>query len=349
MRRKILLAFDDPGGGLAVSTLIDKLIERNYIDLEVYAGLLSEKFLAEKTIEFKKINSLISIEEAEEIINNVSPDILITGTSGGNAEQQLRNVAFNRNIKSVVIMDFWKDYGRRWLYASYQLETLKEKICVIDEMMKTEMIEEGFPKDNLIITGHPYLDKIFNYKINLENEDTSGKNNFLFLSQPLHTIGIKNYKIHPFKIFLDAIKELSEIREENILLTVKLHPLESLLSELRSLINEYNGEKLEVKFANEKTQLTELILKSKVVIGYNTIAMFEAKALNKRTISLNVVPVKKSLTKAMERAGIEIIDATKESIFDCLQKKSNSRLSSEVFKGGIENCVKIIFNELNLN
>ncbi len=81
MRKKVLLAFDDPGGGLAVSTLIDKLNERNDVDLEICVGLLSEKFLAEKTIEFKKINSQINIQEAEEIINNFSPDIPVLAIS----------------------------------------------------------------------------------------------------------------------------------------------------------------------------------------------------------------------------------------------------------------------------
>ncbi len=122
-----MLAFDDPGGGLAVSSLIDKLKEQDLI-LKIFSGKLSQKFLRERNIEFEKTESFINKETAKGMIDEFMPDVLITGTSGGNAEQEMRNIAFERNISSIVVLDFWKDYSRRWFYATYNSDEMSDKV-----------------------------------------------------------------------------------------------------------------------------------------------------------------------------------------------------------------------------
>lgn len=357
MQKKILLAFDDPGGGLAVSSLIDKLKEQDLI-LKIFSGKLSRKFLKERKIKFDETDSYISKEMAKEMIDEFNPDVLVTGTGGGNAEQELRNIAFERNISSIVVLDFWKDYPRRWFYATYNTDEMKDKVCVMDELTKREMIEENFPEKNLIVTGHPYLDFIFNYDRNDLSDDLKDSydkkdksniklNNFLYLSQPFNVIGIKDYNIHPLKILMEALKKLDR---EKITLTIKLHPNEKKSDELINLVS-LSSDKLEIIFADEDSSLKKLMSECSTVIGYNTIAMFEARAFNKRTISLNVVRVKNSLTEVMNKAGIEIIQANENDILECLKKnkkESNVRLEN-IFQGGIENCVKVIFDEIHLN
>ena len=352
MQIKVLIAFVDPGGGLAVSSLIDRLSEEKNLSMEIYSGKLSEKFLKETKIIYNKLLPEITQKEAMTIIDKVKPSVIVTGTSGGNAEQMLRNVAYERKIPSVVILDFWKDYSRRWLYASYPFEEMKDKICVMDEMTKKEMMSENFSEGNLIITGHPYLDKIFNFN-NDKTYDNSKipeniiTHNYLFLSQPLQIIGIENYEVHPVKILTDALTRLSEIRKNKITLTIKLHPSEEMTNELFKLSNIHNRDTFEIIFADKTKSLPELINKSKAVIGYNTIAMFEARAAGKRTISLNFASVKDSLMKAMDEAGIEIISGATEEIFNCLNKETKSAVNNEIFKGGIENCMKVILEQLN--
>lgn len=364
MQKKILLAFDDPGGGLAVSSLIDKLMEQDLI-LKIYSGKLSRKFLKERKIKFEKIDSNISKEIAKEMINEFKPDVLVTGTGGGNAEQELRNVAFERNISSIVVLDFWKDYPRRWLYATYNTNEMNNKVCVMDELTKCEMIEENFPEKNLIVTGHPYLDYIFNYdrndliddydkdddnKTDLNNEYDKSNiklNNFLYLSQPFDVIGIKDYNVHPLKILMEALKKLNR---DKITLTIKLHPNEKKSDDLIDLVN-LSSDKLEILFADEDSSLKKLMSECGIVIGYNTIAMFEARAFHKRTISLNVVRIKNSLIEAMNKAGIEIIPANENDILECLKKDTDENIyrRGNIFQGGIENCVKVIFDEIQLN
>ncbi|MDQ3194203.1 MAG: hypothetical protein M3P82_04295 [Bacteroidota bacterium] len=351
MQKKVLLAFDDPGGGLAVITIIEKLMEEKDLNMRIYAGRLNGIILKEKRIDFLLIDSKISEETSEKMIDDFNPDILISGTSGGNAEQELRNAAFKKNIKSLVILDFWKDYSRRWLYASYPLDKLHDKVCVMDEETKKEMIEEKFTSDRLLVTGNPYLDKIFNYNENnfFVNNEAAPENNYLFLSQPLNIIGIENYKIHPLEILLQSLKEISDRKKEFVTFKIRLHPLETELNELSSLVSKYDSNNFIVEFSDESKSLKDLVNKSRTIIGFNTIAMFEAAAMGKRTISLNVVEVKKSLTQAMNAADIEIIRLDKNEIINCLLKKYKNERKDKIFQGGIENCMKLILSELNTN
>lgn len=348
MQKKVLMAFDDPGGGLAVSSLVDSLLRQN-IDIEIYTGKLSEKFLQKEKRTYGKIDSMISYEQAAEIIEKVNPDLLITGTGGGNAEQELRNAAFEKNIKSIVILDFWKDYSRRWMYASYSLSEMKDSICVMDELTRDEMIKENFPEKNIYVTGHPYLDKIFNSADVKPGQNNFKANQILFLSQPLHIIGLKDYKIHPLKNLLDSLRKAALERKTGYTLIIKLHPSEEISSEIEELINHYGSETVKIKLSGQSVSTKELISESEIIIGYNTIAMFESRAMNKRTISLNVAAMKASLLMAMNAAGIEITEPDQISIYECLSKKNVEVKNINIFKGGIENCVKIIISEINLN
>lgn len=348
MQKKVLLAFDDPGGGLAVSSLIGRLKAERKIIMSIYSGKLSEKFLEEMEIDFNRIDSNITSEIAENIISKVDPDILVTATGGGNAEQELRNIAYEKEIPSVVILDFWKDYSRRWLYATYPLEKMKDKVCVMDELTKKEMMEENFPEDKLIITGHPYLDKLFNHSY-YKGMESKYLNNYLFLSQPLEIIGLKNYKVHPLKVLLNVLTKLAEEKKEKISLNIKFHPSEKHTSEINDLVSEYFSENLEINFTNENRTLKNLLEESNEVIGYSSIALFEARAMDKRVISLNVAPVKNSLTQSMKMAGIEIVSANENEILSSLKAEHLPELKRNIFKGGIENIARVISNELNLN
>ncbi|HMS63845.1 MAG TPA: hypothetical protein PKD83_01175 [Ignavibacteria bacterium] len=356
--KKILTAFDDPGGGLAVSSILRELLKMDTTELIIYSGKLSEKFVND--LPFRNLKSDLTEDESETIVNETDPDMILTSTGAGRAEQELRNTAYRKNIKSIVILDYWKDYKRRWKFASYKLSEMRDKVCVMDELTKNEMISEGFPAENLFVTGHTYLDKIFNERVsNLKlnknkfspdsEENDKSKIDILFLSQPLDIIGIKNFETHPLEILLRALTELSDNEGKSISLTIKPHPIETDLKELKVISGEYKCEEINIRFSESTEHLNTLITDSDIVVGYNTIAMFEARALNKKTISLNASPVRNSLRKAMEQAGIEITDCRETEIIKSLNSNKDSKKVSGTFTGGIKNCITLIKSDLNLN
>lgn len=351
MQKKVMLAFDDPGGGLAVSSLIDRLNKED-VELKIFSGKLSERFLKEKKIKYNELGTYIDRIDAQKFIDEFKPELIITGTSGGNSEQQLRNIAFEKKIKSIVILDFWKDYSRRWLYSEYDIDKTEDKIFVMDEPTKSEMIEENFPEEKLFVTGHPYLDYIFNKTDYSEDADVNYKEfakTILYLSQPFDIIGVKDYRTHPLEILFNALARLSDRIKERFIVNIKLHPSEKISEELKAIIKKTGNDNFVINLKSENEMTGDLIKESDIVIGYNTIAMFESRAMNKRTLSLDAAKITNSLSNAMKNAGIERVEPDEDKILELLMTKPIVEPVRNLFKGGIENSIAIILSELNSN
>lgn len=343
MRLKILVAYDDPGGGLAVSSVVRRIAETREADLAVYSGKPSLKFLKGTDLKINELKSDLTFEEASAIIDREVPDILLTATGGGGAEQQLRNVAYKRNINSFVVLDFWKHYARRWMYADYEISKMKDIIFVMDENVKIEMISDGFPENQIVVTGHPYLELLFSEESYVSNS-RAGFHSYLFLSQPSDTIGLKDYKKHPVEEIIKQLKKHSRSTGKNLLLYVKLHPLETISDELLKIVMECDGIGVRVFVVDAENDLNELLKMCNTVIGYNSIALFEAEARGKRVFSLEVVPMNDSLKIAMEGAGIEIVKPGK--IAERLADKKTSRRTryQGLYSGATKSCINRIFS-----
>ncbi len=342
MRKKILAAFDDPGGGLAVMAVLKKIANEDKADVTVYAGDPGRKFVMNLFDDVKKLRSDLTRDEALNILDTERPDILLTATGGGKGEQELRNVADMKNLSSFVVLDFWKHYKRRWLYADYEIEQMKDFVFVPDENVRDEMIREGFPGDKIVASGQPYLDEIFNCDQNkLRNSPNS--DSYLFLSQPSETIGLKGYSVHPVEAVLRVLNELQKNKNSKVTLYLKLHPLEKITDELSEIINSVNDTGVEVIFKDSDDDIKELINDCMTVIGYNSIALFEAAARGRRVLSLDIVPMENSLRAAMKSAGIEII--MQDNLPEALSTASLARhsIAPGFHKGSIDNIIRRIF------
>ncbi len=115
------------------------------------------------------------------------------------------------------------------------------------------------------------------------------------------------------------------------------------------IVGGYKDKNLKVEFSQKDRSLRDLLEESDAAIGYNSIALFEARAFNKRAISLKAGPMRKSLINAMNAAGIDMAEMNIESISGCLNKDRETSVPKDnLSKGGIENCVRVIKKELSL-
>lgn len=338
MRMKLLAAYDDPGGGLAVTSVVRKIAETGQADVTAYSGKPSMKFLDGLGLAVNELKSDLTREGATAIIEKEKPDILLTATGGGTGEQELRNVANERHISSYVILDFWKHYVRRWKYADYDLAGMNDLVLVMDENARREMMRDGFPESRIVVTGHPYLERVFNDMI-VTGDKTASEDSYLFLSQPSETIELRDYVVHPVVSVFAALKDYSKSVNKKITLYVKLHPLEKMSRELSDICNAADVSDAKLIFKGADDDFVGLAKECKTVIGYNSIALFEAAALGRRVLSLDVVPMNESLRTAMREAGIELIKP--ENFLNALMSYySNQSVNVQNFhKGAIDNCI----------
>ena len=89
-----------------------------------------------------------------------------------------------RGIPTLSIVDFWSNYTERF-------DTLPDKIAIIDEQMRQEMLAEGFPDDKLVITGQPAFDCLAEKRKRFDESDS--------WKHPLRYAARRSYGLHPYE------------------------------------------------------------------------------------------------------------------------------------------------------
>lgn len=343
---RILCAYDDPGGGLAVTCALEAVMRVPGVEITAYSGIHSMKFAEKIGLKPNPVSSKIEIHEAERIFRDASPDVLLTATGGGNAEQLLRNIARKTSVRSVVILDFWKDYSRRWMYADHSIGEIQDIICVPDDSVKAEMTGEGFPGSRIIATGHPYIEKLFS--ADSPASGTPGSSNrYIFLSQPSHTVKLSGYDIHPARIIAEALETVANDSGSKARLIIKLHPLESPNKEISKEALSGGLRNVDVSLSAGEASAVDLISECDTVFGFNSIAMFEASAAGKKVICIDAVPMGDSLRAALKSAGVIFTEPEKSAVANAVVNAKAGTHISRLHSGAAENCGRVILNITN--
>lgn len=276
--KRILFVAQDPGGFNSLVNVI-KNLQKNKLDAKVFLANESRQ-IAEKN-RIKYIDCTNKGEaEINEIINTFNPDLIFTATSMGmSLEKKALSWAKANRVKSIAIIDFWSNYKIRFSTpGTDDLKYLPDAICVIDEYMKKEMITRGFKKENLFVTGNSFFDTL--KKVKNEKEKY-----ILFASQPFSEAAAKDKKFADKPAF-DEVKIFSDI--ENALresgnklpILISFHPREKKRDKFDKIIFK---SKLKIKKAKKDT--AQLFSGAKLVIGINTMILFQAVLAGKKVVS----------------------------------------------------------------
>jgi len=245
---------------------------------------------------YKKIGrqSFLPINTIKKILEYESIDLVIT-TNSPRFEKASLLASKELDIKSIQIVDLFGD------------DLIKQNatyIIVMNEMVKNKLINKGFNKESIFTLGQPAIEKSIE-KVNLiEKNDMNiqinkNKKNLVYFSQPpikfnkygknLGYVSYEEINPHIFKI-LDNLKSKYNIY-------FRLHPNEKIKE-----YNKYFKKYPEVKYLNDKLDLSETIaLSDLVVTPYSTVAL-QAICLNKLVFTFkpnfcSVYPIKEYKNK----------------------------------------------------
>ena len=105
-----------------------------------------------------------------------------------------------------------------------------------DKNLQKSLIEAGFEKSTLIVTGNPIFDKALQKSLEQKNPlEKSNKKRILLAPSTLYEHGFWNKAQRDFTI-KEIVNQIHQ-RNNEISLTVKIHPSTSILSEYISIIN----------------------------------------------------------------------------------------------------------------
>lgn len=169
-QKKVFATAWHPGGARAILPVIKRLIKNNLVEVVVLGHEFSEPIFAEAGIAFKTIKDFglqdISAQSMEQLLKTISPNLVFLGTGSQEGKkndiiEQTTTVAARKlGIPSLAVLDYWANYSQRFSdeRTGKKLDVLPDKIAIMDDVAMEDMLEEGFPKDVLVITGNPYFD-----------------------------------------------------------------------------------------------------------------------------------------------------------------------------------------------
>jgi hypothetical protein len=314
--KRVLAVIHDPGGASGLIPVLQSLAGE--VALTIYAGKFVSARVTSAGLPFRELASDLSSEAAQALLQEVHPEVLITGTSWGSpAEQNLRNEAHLRGLPSVVFLDYWSNYAKRWEGATYPLAEMKDRIAVLDDGMHAEMLAEGFPAQSLVVTGHPRLEAL-SREISTSKKSKVGK--VLFLSEPARSSYNGPIAGHPLLKLAEAFAALGR----EITLLVKLHPKEELGTELTDLLTRVNATGILASIVTD-VMLPMGFLDFEYVFGYQSMGLFEAAAMGAKAFAFPSAPPGPGLAAGLHRFGIAQLSADPQVIGEAVLKADAER------------------------
>jgi hypothetical protein len=351
--RKIVLISRQAGTANAFVPVIDQLQKAGY---ELLLLAFPNSCLPWREAKLK-FNAISSFKDALKSLEEFSPNLVITGTSLEVKDDScFWEWAQEKEIPSIAFVDSWVSYWERFSTSENdKFNRLPTEIAVVDELMKKRMVESGCSIDLLHITGNPSFDKLQNQLLHKDTSNIKSEwKEILYVSDPKRDIwvddakeifGYDEYEVMAF--LLDLLKK--EAKEENkIKLFIKLHPRESS-GKYQTLIQNCQSSffQIEEDFAIPNSS----IFFFDIVIGMNSILLYESALLGMRIVSLqpNRTPINNDITDF--RNEIVVLN-TYQQIEDQLPQM----LKLESPKGDIchnfnatENFIHLISNQISIN
>lgn len=284
----IIAVAGDPGGANALAPIIEALLCDPAVRIHPFAYNEACSLWKTRGIVFEKLPEIPQQDSILRILRNINPGLLILATSHNVKEYEkyfIKN-SWEQKVPTLSILDFWSFYSVRFNDQNGNLVYIPDKIAVMDQRAKTEMIREGFKPETLAITGQPAFDELQLWKQKFHQE--TGKKILrslgimheelvvVFASEP----EVDNGPGDPFypgykkdDVLRTLIHVLDEIKNESgrdIVLVVRPHPRENPRD-----FDKYKGLSIRVVIS-EEDQSRDIVMSADLVTGMTTNLLIEA-------------------------------------------------------------------------
>jgi hypothetical protein len=298
----IIAVGGDPGGANALAPVIEALSRDPTVQVHPYAYNEACTVWKNGGIVFETLPEIPRDEEITKILQEIKPSLLLVATSHNTKEYEkyFIKAAREQNIPSLSILDFWALYSVRFNDKKGNLVFLPDRIAVMDEQAKMEMIGEGFEPEKLVITGQPAFDEL-NYWKQQFNQDIKWKIRnrlgikkddlvVLFVSEPYvgDAPGEMFYPGYKKEDVLHSlIEELNDINNDcdrDIVLVIRPHPRENPRD-----FDQYKGSSIKVVIS-EEDHSRNIVMSADLVTGMTSNLLVESCYLGCIVVSLQPNP-----------------------------------------------------------
>lgn len=256
---------------------------------------------ARRGLEFESLDESTSASDAERLLRESRADLLVTATSfnGIDLEKKFITAARRLSVPSLSVLDFWSNYATRFNDAEGILAHVPDRIAVMDDRARDEMVAAGFDARQLVVTGQPALDDLINCKKAYTNEGRAAlraalgvmdnERLVLFASQPLASVfgdsaerplylGYTEFTV--LDALVSSLENIAARHAEQITLLIRPHPREN-----SQALEERTSDSIRIVVSSDGDG-REMVLASDLVAGMTTMLLVEACFLGVPVVSL---------------------------------------------------------------
>lgn len=309
----------------------------NYLDLVLQYGSLKAK----EIYKYKDRQSFYPINFMSKIISYFNPDLVIA-TNSPRSEKCAIDVATANNIKSLCIVDMFALQEIKWIGKN----NFATKICVLNDSVKNMFAQYGRKEDDIIVTGNPAFDSLFdidNEKIKqylCQKNLSKSKIKILYASQPEPQKHPFNNKIGNPNLPRIIEKTLREFIKENkqYELIIRYHPSENIVYK----------EQENVKLSSKDEDLHTLLHSMDLVIVTASTVGLEAHLIGKPVITIDnsIFTDDAPFSKMGISSGVKEISELSNIIHHITSKLCESYNKNYNYSRATENIISVINNML---
>ena len=296
-KKRVLFISHDPGGYNLLSAIIDEPSIVNFFDVHVLLAGHALKKNREKKLSHLIVHEIqqfpfkgypnewdVNMADVETIINEVRPDVILTGTSiNSNIERYGIHIGNLLAIPTLSYIDSW--IGENIRFKSALIETFPRYIMVCDEMMGELYKGLKWAASKIVNVGNPHLDRLCSEINTAITKIEPEENRVLFFAENMYHYYPEG-KLNELQIIKSILENYQSDRK--IRIAIRPHPLESK-DHWNKFIYEHKGSNPVIDiFLDDITSLRDSIYASSIVFGISSTALIEASILGKKTLSYQV-------------------------------------------------------------
>lgn len=277
------------GSGRAIAPVIRALRSRGHNVVVAASGQAVEAFERDH-IAFSVVDLAPESmpKAAAEMIGNVPPAAILTGTSTGvTFEKVVIEIAKRRGIQTISVLDHWSNYLARFEGPSGIDHYFPGCLAVMDETARRDLVAIGYADDAIALTGQPAFDGILTL---IRKDRAAIREQFgvhdderlvVFASEPQrrdHGDSLGYDETDALRMLLDSIADLPDPKPRVL---IKPHPTEST-DALATVAAAYIPRPTIIGDVDR----WELALAADVVVGMTSLILIESALLGTPAISV---------------------------------------------------------------
>lgn len=334
----ILFSASRPGGAATLLPVYKELRKRDKI-VTFYANEHAAQLLESNFCSFERTADSLGSAQVLSILQNVRPEIVVTGLlgdSGKNLDKNIIKYAKSKGIRTIAVLDSWMNLEDRLFdeVTGDPLGYLPDIIAVMEELVRKDLINIGVPEEKIVITGQPVFDTILQPDPPVYSDAIT----IVFFSEPIRELGMKT----PFDQH-DALKMLiSSCRrlDRKVRIILKPHPVMEIPPEVFQEAN------VSLEICRD-SDTDSLICSADFVAGISSTLLIKAFVAGKKVLLTHPGITCSLKTSILSRGGYLEPSSSPEMLLEHLTGRSNVLNEHFPFTGqGVNNVIKLIESQI---